>query len=280
MQSNTVVNKQVKSIFRVALATPLTVFLGLMATGSNVWSQTPAPHAGLYIDPAQVMNLDPKVNSDLNVEIAEYYTAIGIFKADGTPTADRGTFSDWKKTLGFSPDPNAPKPDEIRATYFNNGDLQLGRDMHCRQQKNEPALRKAAALSSITYACYVSNYSNSGKAGKTADPIGSINLAVQPNPKPIATVVMEVTAGPSLLTTFPHKREQVTEYGNVRFFAYGGDGKPVGGEFRKFPEFLSFFSLIPSSACATFSLFFCMRSLSPSGWFNPADSGPLLPSPS
>ena len=33
----------------------------------------------------------------------------------------------------------------------------------------------------------------------------------------------------------------------------------VGGEFRKFPEFLSFFSLIPSSACATFSLFFCER---------------------
>ena len=30
----------------------------------------------------------------------------------------------------------------------------------------------------------------------------------------------------------------------------------VGGEFRKFPEFLSFFSLIPSSTCATFSLFF------------------------
>jgi hypothetical protein len=30
----------------------------------------------------------------------------------------------------------------------------------------------------------------------------------------------------------------------------------VGGEFRKRPEFLSFLSLIPSSACATFSLFF------------------------
>src|SRR5215469_13623566 len=34
------------------------------------------------------------------------------------------------------------------------------------------------------------------------------------------------------------------------------DVEPVGGEFRKRSEFLSFLSLIPSSACATCSLFF------------------------
>ena len=55
---------------------------------------------------------------------------------------------------------------------------------------------------------------------------------------------------------------------------------PVGGEFRKFPEFLSFFSLIPSSACATFSLFFCMPSLSSSGLVDPVGSDLLLPNPS
>jgi hypothetical protein len=54
----------------------------------------------------------------------------------------------------------------------------------------------------------------------------------------------------------------------------------VGGEFRKFPEFLSFFSLIPSSACATFSLFFCMPSLSSSGLVDPVGSDLLLPNPS
>jgi mono/diheme cytochrome c family protein len=56
--------------------------------------------------------------------------------------------------------------------------------------------------------------------------------------------------------------------------------EPVVGEFRKRLEFLSFFSLIPSEACATFSLFFCMRSSQSSGLVNPVDSVPLLPSPS
>ena len=61
----------------------------------------------------------------------------------------------------------------------------------------------------------------------------------------------------------------------------GSDGFwPVGGEFRKFPEFLGFFSLIPSSACATFSLFFCTLSLSSSGLVDPTGSDLLLPNPS
>jgi hypothetical protein len=47
----------------------------------------------------------------------------------------------------------------------------------------------------------------------------------------------------------------------IGFGVHAGSVDGVGGEFRKFPEFLSFFSLIPSSACATFSLFFCMPSL-------------------
>jgi len=55
---------------------------------------------------------------------------------------------------------------------------------------------------------------------------------------------------------------------------------PVVGEFRKRPEFLSFFNLIPSGTCATFSLFFCTRSSPSSGWFNPEGYGPLLQSPS
>jgi hypothetical protein len=55
---------------------------------------------------------------------------------------------------------------------------------------------------------------------------------------------------------------------------------PVGGEFRKRPEFLSFLSLIPSSACATFSLFFCMRSSSLSDLVDLAGSVQWLPNPS
>jgi hypothetical protein len=37
-----------------------------------------------------------------------------------------------------------------------------------------------------------------------------------------------------------------------------GGGERVVGEFRKRTQFLRFFSLIPSGACATFLLFFCM----------------------
>src|SRR5215831_12031652 len=54
----------------------------------------------------------------------------------------------------------------------------------------------------------------------------------------------------------------------------------VHGEFRKRPEFLRFFSLIPSRACATFSLFFSIPSSPSSGLLNPVVSGPLSPSPS
>ena len=54
----------------------------------------------------------------------------------------------------------------------------------------------------------------------------------------------------------------------------------VVGEFLKPIEFLSFWSLIPSRACATFLLFFCIRSSPLSGLFSLVASKPLLPSPS
>jgi hypothetical protein len=55
--------------------------------------------------------------------------------------------------------------------------------------------------------------------------------------------------------------------------------EPVVGEFPKRTEFLRFFGLIPSGACATFSLFFCMPSSPSSGLLNPVASGPLSPVP-
>jgi len=54
----------------------------------------------------------------------------------------------------------------------------------------------------------------------------------------------------------------------------------VVGEFRKRPEFLRFFSLIPSRTCATFSLFFSIRSSPSSGLLAPVAFGPSLPNPS
>jgi hypothetical protein len=62
------------------------------------------------------------------------------------------------------------------------------------------------------------------------------------------------------------------------FITYELDGA-VGGEFLKCPEFLTFLSPIPSCACATFSLFFCMRSSSRSDLLGPVGSIPLWPNP-
>ena len=55
---------------------------------------------------------------------------------------------------------------------------------------------------------------------------------------------------------------------------------PVLGEFHKPTEFLGFWSLIRSAACATISLFCCMRSSQSSGLLNRVASGPLSLNPS
>lgn len=67
------------------------------------------------------------VGSD--AEAAEYYAVIGA----------PATFSAWKAAYGFT------GADEVRAVYYNAGDLGFGRDMHCRR-------------SGADVACYVANH--------------------------------------------------------------------------------------------------------------------------
>ena len=97
-----------------------------------------------------------------------YYTTLGAI--GGTA---RDTFTHWKATNGFNDSPAVPTAGEANAMYYNNGDLQFGRDMHCRQD--------AAKV-----ACYVSNY-GTGPAGPPDlaihDAIHKVNV--------IATVAME-----------------------------------------------------------------------------------------
>jgi len=222
----------------------------VLAFPSNAWSQTPGPHTSgvfgynKYIDPAVLMpGICTPANAPtftdceakLEQETVAYYKAIGIFQANGLPTTARGTFSAWKSTLGFAQDPNSPAPDEIRATYFNNGDLQLGRDMHCRSHRNQ--VGHLIALQTTTYACYVSNFSSSGRAGASAVPAASVDLAVvksNPPPVPLATVVMEVTLEPQFVPTATagplgkHAFKTTLKSGDVRFFAYDGpSGNPI-----------------------------------------------------
>lgn len=47
------------------------------------------------------------------------------------PNNLRTTYPDWLAVNGFAAQGQAPGPNEVEATYFNNGDLRLGREMHC-----------------------------------------------------------------------------------------------------------------------------------------------------
>jgi hypothetical protein len=137
-------------------------------------------HSGTFIDPDDSMGC----GSSCVAETTRYYQAIGVLDASGSPTRELGSLTAWKKTFGFSPNPLQPVGDEVRAVYFNNGDLQFGRDMHCREIRNSSGVTQKVA-------CYVSNFSNTGQA--SGDPQLSIGLA-QRETGPIATVAMLFTA--------------------------------------------------------------------------------------
>jgi len=114
-----------------------------------------------------------------NAETIEYYknVKVGALDSSGTPTAARGTFSAWKATNGFSADPLTPAAGEFRGIYFNNGDLQLGRDMHCRKNGSDAA-------------CYVTNFGASVFGGPQGEPGLAIHDAIH-NAAPLASVAME-----------------------------------------------------------------------------------------
>lgn len=124
---------------------------------------------------------------------ANYRAAVDTWSA-GAHT----TFGDFKATNGFP-------AGESTAVYFNNGDLRLGRDMHCR------------VASGNRVACYVSNYLDK------AQPPASSALALQAAANAhtsgntallFATVAMEWDSGPPLDTS-------------VQFYVYDGAGVRV-----------------------------------------------------
>jgi len=120
-----------------------------------------------------------------------YLQSVGALDSSNNPTASRGTLSAWQTTNGLSTDPTHPAPGEVVADYFNNGDLQLGRDMHCLTQNGKTA-------------CYVTNYGS-----LQGDAQSAIHDALNKN-NPDATVAMEYdpTLGPV----------------GVRFYAFKANG--------------------------------------------------------
>jgi hypothetical protein len=105
-------------------------------------------------------------------ETDSYLQSVGALDSNKQPTSARGTFKAWKTTNGLSVDPKNPVPGEVVAVYFNNGDLQLGRDMHCLTQGTKTA-------------CYVTNYGS-----LQGDAQAAIHDALNKN-NPVATVAME-----------------------------------------------------------------------------------------
>jgi len=119
-------------------------------------------------------------SSEFAAEPNDYYKAIGARDVNGNPTAARGNLDGWKQTHGFSPNPSQPVAGEVRAVYYNDGDLQFGRDMHCKMSSSD---------NTVT-ACYVTNYAASG-ASPGGDPNVALDHAINHPNLAIATVAME-----------------------------------------------------------------------------------------
>jgi hypothetical protein len=124
-----------------------------------------------------------------------YATAVDAWATSGS----HATFTDFKATNGF------PANDEATAVYFNNADLKLGRDMHCR------------VASGARVACYVSNYNDKAQppagsapallAAASAHTSGNANLL-------FATVAMEWDPSKPVDTS-------------VQFWVYGAAGTRI-----------------------------------------------------
>jgi hypothetical protein len=195
-----------------------------------------------YIDPAEltgdVCDLGDTATDcakKLHDESTRYFKSVGVYDSIdangiGHPSADRGTFKAWKQRFEFAVDATTAVAPEIRAAYFNNGDLQFGRDMHCRSHTNTGP---TGAISSITHACYVSNFTSDTSTAGLNKPGPVFDPAVDPTRSaddaalaihPIATVAMEVDAFLSGGDRSGGLRFE--RFGDVRFLAYVGDGTP------------------------------------------------------
>lgn len=123
--------------------------------------------------------LSKKANNAADAD--QYYRGIGAITAVASGGERRETLGDFKARNGFTVNDGA----EIEATYYNEADLQFGRNMHCRRRPAAPGI----------IGCYVANFGpppflaglNPAWPNKTQ----SLNDAVA-KLHPFATVAMEV----------------------------------------------------------------------------------------
>jgi hypothetical protein len=132
-------------------------------------------------------------------ESAEYYDTVGA-----GPGESRETFAGWLEANGFTGFP-VRLGTSATATYYNRGDLGIGREMHCRKNLTRLTPLSIPIVQSI--ACYVHNYGSfldgtADEASALADAIAHTNA--------FATVAMEWYPGGGA--------------NDVRFFVYGQPG--------------------------------------------------------
>jgi hypothetical protein len=124
--------------------------------------------------------------------------------------ATKTTLAQWFAQNGF---PSPLPAESAHAVYFNNGDLQIGRDMYCRQSlPTVPTLRVA---------CYVTNYGPAPGTPTYPDEGTALTDAVAAqNPTgvkhPFATVAMEYVG--NQFSTAPPQ---------VDFYVFDGQGQRI-----------------------------------------------------
>ena len=150
------------------------------------------PHSGgdPFIDPNSFMPcVSNNGTTDCSAAAIQYYKTNGVFDSNGHATGSYVNFRTWKAAWGFNDDPRHPNANETRAVYYNNGDLQFGRDMHCLALSGAPAIDpELGLLGTLINVCYVANYSD-GTALPGHDPQAAIGNA-ENNTNPIAAVAM------------------------------------------------------------------------------------------
>jgi hypothetical protein len=140
----------------------------------------------LFLDPGLFMGgCAPGTELGCDAEAKKYYQAIGVFDSNNKAKGSFVNFKTWKASWGFSDDPTTPLNTELRAVYYNNADLQFGRDMHCLPIKTTTSTEFG---SSEVTACYVANYSDSGGPGSQHQ--GTAITYAEQNHLPIAAVAM------------------------------------------------------------------------------------------
>jgi hypothetical protein len=178
-------------------------------------------HSGLFIDPA-VSGQSCATTAAREAGANLYYQKIGVFDdANGMmPSKNLGSFTAWRATSDFCSSPDTLADGEYRAVYFNNGDLQFGRDMHCRQVPGRrQVVRFPFSEPPVRTACYVTNYSSTGTSTTLpgGDPQESIGHAEQ-GKCPIATVAMLSAVVEAVGAQFQN---------TVEFFVDDANGNPL-----------------------------------------------------